>query len=304
MKVLAGKPLIDVGEIAEIELLILRRMRQHTMGEHASVFRGAGFDFVGVRDWEPGDRPSAIDWPQSTFNNFAPLIVREFEQHSTAMIMVVADRSASTRCGVDGISIASGIARAVATVGLSAVFFQDMFGLMTFERDLGQMASVRPRIGRNHVLHCLEAYQHGIGDIKVRRHGDLSLTIGGHVRTPCLMPVVSDFLFDDAPQVLRELGVLNTRHDVFLVLVDSAFAFEMPDAPEGWVEAYDVETKQASVVSRREFGQLADRVRLWQDDVGNWARDAGLDVLRFGIDPQRNLHALLEFVVERRLRRV
>ncbi len=301
---LAGKPLIDVGEIAEIELLILRRMRQHTMGEHASVFRGAGFDFVGVRDWEPGDRRSAIDWPQSTFNNCAPLVVREFEQHSTATVMLVADRSASTRCGVNGVSISSAIARAVATVGLSAVFFQDMFGMMTFARDLGQMASVRPRIGRNHVLHCLEAYQHGTGDIKVREHGDLSLTIGGHVRTPCLMPVVSDFLFEDAPQVLRELGLLNARHDVFVVLVDSAFAFEMPDAPEGWVEAYDVETKRTTVVSRGEFGRLADRVRLWQDDVGNWARDAGLDVLRFGIDPQRNLHALLEFVVERRLRRV
>lgn len=304
MKVLAGKPLIDVGEIAEIELLILRHMRQRTMGEHASVFRGTGFDFVGVRDWEPGDRPSAIDWPQSTFNNFAPLVVREFEQHSTATIMVVADRSASTRCGVKGASIASAIARAVATVGLSAVFFQDMFGLLTFERDLGQMAGVRPRIGRNHVLHCLEAYQHGTGDITVRPHGDLSLTIGGHVRTPCLMPVVSDFLFEDAPQVLRELGLLNARHDVFLVLIDSAFTFEMPDAPEGWVETYDVETKRTNVLSRGEFGQLADRVRLWQDDIEHWARDAGLDVLRFGVDPQRNLHALLEFVVGRRSRRV
>lgn len=304
MKVLVGKPLIDVADIAEIELLVLRRMREYTLGEHASLFRGAGFDFVGLRDWEPGDRPSAIDWPQSTFNNFSPLVVREFEQHSTATIMAVADRSASTFCGVNGVSIAAAVARAVATMGLSAVFFQDMFGLMTFEHGFRQIAAVRPRIGRNHVMHCLSAYQHGTSDIDVKPHSDLSVTIGGHVRNPCLMPVISDFLFDDAPRVIRELGLLNSRHDVFLVIVDSAFAFEMPDTPEGWIQVYDVETRAGGVISRRELRRLAERVTAWQDEAASRAKEAGLDVLRFGPDGERNLRELLEFVVERRLRRV
>lgn len=304
MKVLVGKPLIDVAEIAEIELLILRRMREHTLGEHTSVFRGSGFDFVGLRDWQPGDRPSAIDWPQSTFNNFAPLVVRDFEQHSTATIVAVADRSASTFCSVNGVSIASGVARAIATIGLSAVFFQDTFGIMTFDRGFEQMLAVRPRIGRNHVIYCMEAYQHVTADVEVRRHGDLSLTIGGHLRNPCLIPIVSDFLFDDVQHTLKELAMLNTRHDVFLVLVDSAFAFDLPDAPAGWVEAYDVETRQTGVVSSAELRQLGGRVRAWQDDVARWAREYDLDVLRLGAQPDANVHALLEFVVERRLRRV
>jgi len=304
MKILVGKPLIDVAEIAEIELLILRRMREHTMGEHASLFRGAGFDFVGLRDWQPGDRPSAIDWPQSTFNNFSPLVVREFEQRSTATITVVADRSASTLCSVNGVSIAAGIARAVATIGLSAVFFQDMFGLMTFDRDFQNVHAVRPRIGRNHVIFCLDAYQHGSADVEVKRHTDLSLTIGGHLRNPCLIPVVSDFLFDDARRTLGELAMLHSRHDVCLILVDAAFAFELPDAPAGWIEAYDVETQQSGIVSRTELRKLARRVRAWQDTVAGWAKECGLDVVRMGADPEQNLHALMEFVIERRLRRV
>ena len=304
MRVPARKPLIDVAEIAEIELLILRRMREHTMGEHASVFRGSGFDFVGLRDWEPGDRPSNIDWPQSTFNNFTPLVVREFEQHSTATIMVVADRSASTFCSVNGVSIASGVARAIATIGLSAVFFQDMFGVMTFDRGFDSISAVRPRIGRNHVIYCMDAYQHATADVEVRRHGDLSLTIGGHLRNPCLIPIVSDFLDDDVEHTLRELAMLNTRHDVFLVLVDSAFAFDLPDAPAGWVEAYDVETHQAGIVSAAEVRQLGARVTAWQDEVARLAKDHDLDVLRLGAQPDQNVHALLEFVVERRLRRV
>src|SRR5262245_23398984 len=113
--------LVDFAEISEIELRILRRLKEHTLGEHGSVFQGPGVDFVGLRDWQAGDRLSAIDWPQSTLTNFTPLVVREFEQPGTAPIVVVADRSPSTRCGIGGTPIAVGIARAVATIGLSAV---------------------------------------------------------------------------------------------------------------------------------------------------------------------------------------
>jgi hypothetical protein len=46
--------LVNLNEIAEIELFILRRMKEFTVGDHASVFHGAGFNFVGTRDWQPG----------------------------------------------------------------------------------------------------------------------------------------------------------------------------------------------------------------------------------------------------------
>jgi uncharacterized protein (DUF58 family) len=74
----AADPLVDLSEIAEIELFVLRRMKERTIGDHDSVFRGPGFNFVGIRDWEPGDRTSSIDWAQSSLTNFSPLITREF----------------------------------------------------------------------------------------------------------------------------------------------------------------------------------------------------------------------------------
>src|SRR5262249_62098034 len=80
----------------------MRRMREFTIGEHRSVFHGSGFDYVGLRDWQAGDRMSQIDWPQSTLNNFSPMVVRDFEQRSTAAVIAVADGSLSTRCGIDG----------------------------------------------------------------------------------------------------------------------------------------------------------------------------------------------------------
>src|SRR3970040_445482 len=112
---------INLDEISEIELFIMKRMKEFTLGDHASVFKGQGFNFVGLRDWEPGDRMASIDWAQSTPKHLSPMIPRDFEQDSNAAIVAVADTSLSTRCGIDGDLIATAIARAVAAAGLSAM---------------------------------------------------------------------------------------------------------------------------------------------------------------------------------------
>src|SRR5215813_12452895 len=141
------EPFVNLSELTEIELLILRRMREYTIGEHRSVFHGTGFDYVGLRDWQAGDRMSQIDWPQSTLKNFSPMVVRDFEQRSTATVIAVADGSLSTRCGIDGIPIAAAIARSIGTIGMSAVFFQDMFGLITFGANFEELHADRQEPG-------------------------------------------------------------------------------------------------------------------------------------------------------------
>ena len=71
-------------------------------------------------------------------------------------------------------------------------------------------------------------------------------------------PVISDFLFDDPEAVLKELAFLNATHDVFIVLIDSAFAFELPRVSAGWIETVDVETGRARTVSRHSLRKMAE----------------------------------------------
>ena len=157
--------------------------------------------------------------------------------------MVVADASLSTRCGVDGVPIAAAIARAIATIGMSAVFFQDPFGLITFDAGFEHLGGVRPRIGKSQVIHCLDAYQFGTRaaaaqarrqpqHVARRLHAE-DVARAGHLRLPVRRRRTT---------VMRELAQLNAAHDVFLVLIDSAFAFELPSVSAGWIEAFDVET--------------------------------------------------------------
>jgi uncharacterized protein (DUF58 family) len=298
--------LVNLQEIAEIELFILKRMKEFTLGDHASVFKGAGFNFVGVRDWEPGDRMSSIDWSQSSLTNFSPMITREFEQDSNAAIVTVVDASLSARCGIaGGATVAMAVARAVAAAGLSATFFQDLFGIVTFDEQFRPLASARPRIGRSHLLYCLDLYRQSLSQPRdPERVQDIVAAIESQVRKASLIPVISDFLFADADQLIRQLSHLNAVHDIFLLMADVRFAYEVPAVSDGWVEVFDVESGRTRVLSRRELRRLASRIGEWQEAIERLARDADLDIVRVGLDRWEMETALVKFTAERRLRKM
>ncbi len=296
----AEEALVDWAELEHIELVVLKRMKEYGVGSHPSVFHGEGFDFVGLRDWQPGDRLTDIDWPQSTLTNFSPLITREFEQNSTASMLIVADTSLSTRCGVNGVPIAKVIASAVATLSLAAAFFQDQLGLVTFDGPSRRML-VPPRTGRSHAIHCVETYQTEVFASTAMSLSDATPSLTGMLRRRSLVPVVSDFLFADAEALLRELAHLAALHDLFLVMVDSAFAYRLPELSAGWVEIFDVECGETRVVSSAELRDMAQAIVDWQEATERSARALGLEVVRveLGHEPR----ALTDFLGQRRLRK-
>ena len=89
---------------------------------------------------------------------------------------------------------------------MSAVFFQDLFGLITFGETIGQLSAVRPRVGRGQVMHCLDAYEHGRGMQDLRFAESLSMALGSFMRRTALVPFVSDFLFENPDDDEEEGG--------------------------------------------------------------------------------------------------
>jgi len=86
--------------------------------------------------------------------------------------------------------------------------------------------------------------------------------------------------------------------------VDVRFADRLPDVSAGWIEIFDVETGRTRILSRRELGKLADRIEEWQEEIQRLARDADLDIVRVGLDRWEMETVLVEFVAERRLRKI
>jgi len=296
----------DPADIAQIELYILRWMREFTSGDHASLSTGTGFNLVGLKDWEPGDAISTVDWAQSSLTNFSPLITRQFEQDSNATVIALADNSASTRCGVHGVRIQTAICRCLAALGFAAAFFQDQFGFVTFDDRLQATTSARPRIGKAHVLHCLDLYQRRLA-VDHPEHSnvsDMMATIAGFARRTAMVVVVSDFLTGNAEAMLRQFELLHATHDVLLLMVDARFAYELPSTSAGWIEVFDVESGEPQVLSRKEFSRLRDQVGQWQLDFCSMARSRGIDVVQVGLDRWEMEFTLLQLVAERRVRKV
>ena len=289
--------LVSWEEIQDIELVVLRRMKEFAMGSHKSVFQGAGFDLVGLREWEPGDRVAAIDWSQSSLNNFSPILTREFEQESTASVVIVADSSLSTRCGAGGMPIAKVIARTVATLSLAAAFFQDLVGLVTMNGTERRLV-VPLRTGRNHAVHCAEIYQDCLSDDQTSRTLQQGTSLSGLLRKRSLIPVVTDCLTNDPKTVVRECAALSGLHDVFMVMIDCAFAFRLPRVSAGWVEAYDIESGASRVFSSEEVEEFERTVESWQDESVEFGRECGLDVVR--VKPGEEHQALAVFLNSRR----
>jgi hypothetical protein len=93
-------------------------------------------------------------------------------------------------------------------------------------------------------------------------------------------------------------------HDIFLLMADVRFAYEMPSVSDGWVEVFDVESGRVRVLSRREMRRLSARIGEWQDEIERLARDADLDIVRVGLDRWEMETALVKFTAERRLRKM
>lgn len=295
--------LIDPAEVSAIEAFLLRRMREYAAGDHASVFAGSGFAVRGLREWEPGDAMSTIDWAQSSLNNFSPLITRQLEQDSAATIMVAADASLSTHCGVAGAQLRTTILRCLAVLGLSAAFSQDRFGLVAFDDRCRPLGTLRPRAGKAHAMHCLALYAQ-CSDDSAAGSGELIAQIESHLRSSSLLVLVSDCLLADIEDLIERFALLTGEHDVLVVMVDARPVFALPAISAGWLEIYDVETGESRTVSRTAAAEMLERIDEWQGAIVRHARSRGLDIVRVGAGRWELEEALATCFARRRLQKM
>ena len=104
------------------------------------------------------------------------------------------------------------IARAVATFAMAAAFSQDRAELLTFDRDTRCIA-VRPRVGKNHAIHCIEAYDVETGRTRIISSADLE-QLGSRVRE--WQDTVERAAHDHGLEVLRLGGSSQQFHETLV----------------------------------------------------------------------------------------
>jgi uncharacterized protein (DUF58 family) len=270
--------------VRRVEVRTNRLVNDMMVGAYMSHFKGRGMEFEELREYIPGDDVRDIDW-NVTHRLGRPFIKRFREERELCAVLAV-DVSGSFNFGSAARTKREFAAEIAATLALSAAKNGDKVALLLFTDEVELF--VPPRKGRRHILRIVRE----LLTIKPRRRGtNISRALGflNHVlHRRAIVFLLTDFLhsFGAATRgtdrdVVAELGLTNTRHDVVCLHLHDPRESELPEA--GLVTVEDAETGEIL-----ELDSAAKSVRERFARV-NAERLAELDraLIRTGVDTLR-----------------
>jgi len=242
--------------VRRLEVRTNRLVNDTMVGAYLSYFKGRGMDFEELREYIPGDDVRDIDW-NVTHRMGRPFVKRYREERELAMVLAV-DISASSAFGSGSRTKREFAAEIAATLALSATRSGDKVALLLFT-DVVELF-VPPRKGRCHILRLV---RETLAFSPRRRGTDISgaLTFLNHVlHRRALIFLLTDFLHSGTGvspvsftgahgqearattqrDVVTELGLTNTRHDVVCLHLHDSRESTLPEA--GLLTIEDAET--------------------------------------------------------------
>ncbi len=246
-----------LASVRRVEVRTNRLVNDTMVGAYLSHFKGRGMDFEELREYIPGDDVRDIDW-NVTHRLGRPFVKRFREERELTAVLAV-DVSASSSFGSANRTKREFACEIAATLAFSAAKNGDKVALLLFTDEVELF--VPPRKGRRHILRIVrELLMHQ----PKKRATDISrsLVFLNHVlHRRAIVFLLTDFLHTAASpssvlrtpspplgekdgmrgrDVIQELGLTNTRHDVICLHLHDPRESELPDA--GLVTIEDAET--------------------------------------------------------------
>jgi len=269
--------------VRRVEVRTNRLVNDTMGGAYLSGFKGRGMDFEDLREYMPGDDVRSIDW-NVTHRLGRPFVKRFREERELTAVLAV-DVSASSSFGSANRTKREFAAEIAATLAMSAAKNGDKVALLLFTDEVELF--VPPRKGRRHILRLVREMLM----FKPRRRGtDISGALGflNHVlHRRAIVFLLTDFLHssetkvEKSRDVVQELGLTNTRHDVVCLHLHDPRESTLPNA--GLLTIEDAETGE---LLELDSNRTAIRERFAAVNAG---RLAELDraLIRTGVDTLR-----------------
>jgi uncharacterized protein (DUF58 family) len=260
--------------VRRVEVRTNRLVNDTMGGAYLSGFKGRGMDFEELREYMPGDDVRTIDW-NVTHRLGRPFVKRFREERELTAVLAV-DVSASSSFGSANRTKREFAAEIAATLAMSAAKNGDKVALLLFTDEVELF--VPPRKGRRHILRIVREL---LMFNPKKRGTNISGALGflNHVlHRRAMVFLLTDFLHADVGgasvpasrrDVIAELGLTNTRHDVVCLHLHDPRESELPDA--GLVTIEDAETGElleidSTKYSTREKFSKINQQRLEQLD--------------------------------------
>lgn len=283
--------------VRRVEVRTNRLVNDTMVGAYLSHFKGRGMDFEELREYLPGDDVRDIDW-NVTHRMGRPFVKRYREERELAAVLAM-DISGSSSFGSGNRTKREFAAEVAATLAISAARNGDKVALLLFTDEVELY--IPPRKGRRHILRLVrEMLAH-----EPKRIGTdipAALTFLNHVlHRRAIVFLLTDFLQSfnagaarprppaDQPvspagsrDVIQELGLTNTRHDLVCLHLHDPRERELPFA--GLLTIEDAETGELVELDSTR-GAVRERFAATNDarlnDLDRALNRAGVDTLRF-----------------------
>jgi uncharacterized protein (DUF58 family) len=221
--------------LRRLEWQVVRRLDGRLQGDYRTLYRGAGIDFTGLREYTPEDDVRHIDWNVTA--RLDEPYVRQYTEDRELTAWLVLDQSASMRFGGPGKdSILADLA-----VCLGRIFIRAGNRVGAIRYDNRYQKVIPPRTGRTHLLYLADEIGRRAAMEADGRTTDLAAMLhlaAATARRRSLVFVISDFIgdLDWVPALTR----LSQRHEVITIRVVDPMELDLPDF--GLVVVEDAET--------------------------------------------------------------
>jgi uncharacterized protein (DUF58 family) len=286
--------------VRRIEVRTNRLVNDMMVGAYLSHFKGRGMDFEELREYIPGDDVRDIDW--NVTNRMGRPFVKRFREERELAAVLAVDVSASSAFGSGNRTKREFACEVAATLAVSASRNGDKVALLLFTESAELF--IPPRKGRRHILRLVREML----TFQPKRQGTdipAALTFLNHVlHRRAIVFLLTDFLHsrvNPSPvladtlspsdgerngvrgnrDVIQELGLTNTRHDLVCLHLHDPRENVLPDA--GLLTIEDAETGE---LMELDSGRHSVRDRYTKTNVERLAElDRSLN--RTGVDTLR-----------------
>ncbi len=203
-------------------------------GNNPSLFKGEGFDFVELREYQPGDDVKKIDWlvTAKLQKPYVKLYREERELNVIVAFMLSGSMFFGTKRFKQELAAQIG-----AILGFAAIKNQDNFSYILFADK--EYSAIRPTKHSSAVQKCVESV---MLFVSLGKSADFATLIKRlfTIRRKSIIFIISDFFGE------YDLRVLAKKHEVVAIVVRDRF--EEDPTPIGFMNLIDPETKKSFLV--------------------------------------------------------
>jgi uncharacterized protein (DUF58 family) len=281
MPFVANKEIIE--QVRRIKILSRRLAQSHLAGDYASAFKGTGFEFDQLREYQFGDDVRFINWNASAKSD--SIMIKEFIPERDRCIILAVDCSSSLAYSSKLEFKKNAALTIAATIAFIASLSNDKVGLLAFSDKIH--AWQPPQKGKLVLTKILDTLCLAMNQGGKTNLPEALKFLSSSKLSKSILFFISDWITEDG-NFNRELKLMARKHEAIVVRVLDELEHALPNL--GVLELVDPETGARLTIDSGKT-QLSELLKLRLYTQNRIFENSGLELIdvRIGDKIERKL---------------